>query len=125
MDMKNWQREVTEWMNDTFTPEIVTDTKERNYRFLEEALELVQALGCTREEVNQLADYVFGRDAGEVAQEVGGVMVTLTALCNAADVNLNVAATDELDRASDPEVQARIRQKQLTKPKFSPLPGAG
>ena len=39
------------------------------HRFLEEALELVQACGATASEAHQLVDYVYGRPVGEPAQE--------------------------------------------------------
>ncbi|RQS15519.1 hypothetical protein DIE07_03565 [Burkholderia sp. Bp9002] len=35
------------WMLECFGAAIATDRMERNHRFLEEALELVQACGCT------------------------------------------------------------------------------
>lgn len=58
-----------------FGATISRDKAERNHRFLEEALELVQACGCTESEAAQLVAYVYGRPAGDPPQEVGGVMV--------------------------------------------------
>ena len=63
-----------------FTEEICRDRVQRNHRFLEEALELVQSLGCTASEAHQLVDYVFGRPVGEPTQELGGAIITLHAL---------------------------------------------
>lgn len=76
-----FQDRVQPWMLECFGAEIAADRKERNHRFLEESLELVQAHGCTQVEAHQRVDYVYGRDIGEKAQEVGGVMATLAALC--------------------------------------------
>lgn len=42
-----------------FGPQIAIDKVERNHRFIEEALELIQATGITQEEVYELVDYVF------------------------------------------------------------------
>lgn len=117
----NYQFAVDVWMLECFGAEISADVVERNHRFLEEALELVQANGCTKSEALQLVDYVFGRPIGEIGQEVGGVMVTLAALCSAAGINLNGAAAVELERVWT-KVEA-IRAKQAAKPKHSPLPG--
>ncbi len=107
-----------------FGAEIAADKTERNHRFLEESLELVQAGGCTASEAHQLVDYVFGRPVGDHAQEVGGVMVTLAALCSAFGVNMYDCAHREIDRIIKPEMIERIRAKQAGKPKHSPLPTA-
>lgn len=84
-----FQDRVQPWMIACFGTEIAGDTVERNHRFLEEALELVQACGCTQSEAHQLVDYVFGRPVGEKPQEVGGVMVTLAALCLAQSLDMH------------------------------------
>lgn len=110
-----YQAGVRKWMNECFTPATVTNKRERAFRFLEEALELFQAMGCSQEEAQELLTYVFGRPVGEVAQEVGGVMTTLAALCNAADVNLNQAAVLELNRVNSPEVMAKIKAKRANR----------
>ena len=72
------------WIKACLGPLIAADVTERNHRFLEEALELVQSKGCTASEAHQLVDYVFSRPVGEPFQELGGVMVTLAALADAA-----------------------------------------
>jgi len=117
-----FQNRVANWMVECFTPEITKDIVERNHRFLEESLELVQSLGCTLSESHQLVDYVFNRPIGEPYQEVGGVMVTLAALCNAAGLQMMDNGETELTRISMPEIIEKIRLKQSVKPKHSPLP---
>lgn len=120
MPIHDYQNRVDAWMQACFGPAISADVMERNHRFLEEALELVQANGCTQSEAHQLVDYVFNRDQGEINQECGGVMVTLAALCNAAGLDLCAAAEAELERVWTKVEQ--IRAKQAAKPKCSPLP---
>jgi hypothetical protein len=115
-----FQQRVQPWMMACFGPEISADTVERNHRFLEEALELVQACGCTQSEAHQLVDYVYGRPVGEKHQEVGGVMVTLAALCLAQGLNMHEAGEIELARIWTKV--GKIRAKQAAKPKHSPLP---
>jgi hypothetical protein len=117
-----FQSRVQPWMMACFGEEISRDRVERNHRFIEEALELVQANDTSRSEAHQLVDYVFDRPAGELHQEIGGVMVTLAALCLASNEDMHAAGEAELARVwTKVEV---IRAKQAAKPKHSPLPQA-
>lgn len=120
--LASYQRQVHRWMLKCFGGQITADRMERNHRFLEEALELVQANGCTQSEARQLVDYVFGRPVGDPDQEVGGVMVTLAALCTASGLEMQAAGERELSRIWTKVEQ--IRAKQAAKPKHSPLPMA-
>lgn len=118
----SYQARVHAWILHCFGAAIGADRVERNHRFLEEALELVQSGGCTASEAHQLVDYVYGRPVGDLSQEVGGVMNTLAALCTAHDVDMQGAAEAEMVRVWG--MSDRIRAKQAAKPKHSPLPGA-
>jgi hypothetical protein len=120
LDGGSFQSRVDLWLLACFGRAIARNREERNHRFLEEAIELVQALGCTASEAHQLIDYVFGRPIGEPKQEVGGVMVTLAALCLASGLDMYEAGETELARIWT-KVEA-IRAKQAAKPKHSPLP---
>lgn len=120
--MNNYQDRVNDFMMACFGPGIAGDTKERNHRFVEESLELVQSLGCTAAEAHMLVDYVFGRPIGEPDQETGGVMVTLAALCTAAGLDMSRAGNRELQRVWG-KIDV-IREKQKGKPRGSPLPQA-
>jgi len=115
-----FQKRVVEWLMACFSMEVCRDGIERNHRFLEEALELVQSLDCTRSEAHQLVDYVFDRPAGEPKQELGGSLVTLTALANCHDMDMMEAGETELARVWT-KID-KIRAKQAAKPKHSPLP---
>lgn len=120
--MKNettFQTKVLEFLVACFG-EAALDKTERNHRFLEESLELVQACGCTASEAHQLVDYVFNRPIGEKYQETGGVMVTLAALCECQGLDMNDCGEIELYRVWQKIDQIRI--KQANKPKHSPLP---
>lgn len=115
-----FQERVDRWLIACFGLEIARDKAERNHRFLEESLELVQSTGCTKDEALQLVEYVYGRDVGETPQEVGGVMNTLAALCLSHNIDMDAAGHIELDRCWTKVEQ--IRAKQAAKPTFSPLP---
>jgi hypothetical protein len=117
----SYQQEVGNWAISCFGEEIAQNQKERNYRFLEEALELVQSLGCSAKEARILLEYVYSRPIGESRQEVGGVLVTLAALCEANGLDMDEAGKTELKRCW--EKIELIRQKQAAKPQRSPLPG--
>lgn len=120
MNIHNFQMQVRSWVKACFGSEIGDDRIERNHRFLEEALELVQSLGCSRADAYQLVDYVFDRPPGDPQQEVGGVGMTLAALCGANRIDMEEAFKLELDRVWN-SIE-KIRQKQAQKPKGSPLP---
>lgn len=122
--MESFQHRVDAWMQECFGAEVSSDRVERFFRFLEEALELAQAMGCTEKEARALVAYVFGRPAGEPAQEVGGVMVTLAALVNAAELpDIEACAWSEISRCEG-KID-RIRAKHAAKPKGirTALPG--
>lgn len=113
------QSRVHPWLIACFGAEIAGDKMERNHRFLEESIELVQSLGCTQSEAHQLVDYVFNRPTGEPHQEVGGTMITLAALCLANGLDMDAAGEDELARIWT-KIE-KIRAKQAAKPTHSPL----
>ncbi|WP_198361666.1 hypothetical protein [Burkholderia ubonensis] len=115
-----FQSRVQPWLLECFGAEIASDRAERNHRFLEEALELVQACGCTASDAHQLVDYTFSRPLGEPTQEIGGVMVTLAALSLANGLDMYSAAEAELARVWTKIEQ--IRAKQAAKPRHSLLP---
>lgn len=120
MMLDTLQREVRKWMLACFGADIADDKRERNYRFLEEALELVQAGGCTKAKALQLVDYTYSRPPGVIAQEVGGVAVTLSALCDAWYIDLDYCASQEVKRVWF--MIDQIRAKQAGKPRNSNLP---
>lgn len=115
MKIRDFQLCIRDWMKRCFSPATVSNPRERAFRFLEEAVELFQSMDCTKEEAQSLVDYVFGRPKGETEQEIGGVSVTLAALCDAADIDWQRAARDELERINSPEVLAKIRAKRAAR----------
>ncbi|MVN88315.1 hypothetical protein GO986_16335 [Deinococcus sp. HMF7620] len=111
------------WVREAFGTEPAQCREERAHRFLEEALELVQAAGVSEEEVLKLVAYVFARPAGDVTQETGGVLLTLAPFAAAHGVDLMAAGEAELARVSTPEILAKCRAKNAARIEGSPLPG--
>lgn len=107
------QRNIFEWAKETFG-EAAIKPHERARRFLEEALELVQAQGVSKTDVLNLVDYTYGRPVGHVEQEVGGVCVTLLAYCESVSVSAEQAMETEWARVQhiDP---AKFRERQAAK----------
>lgn len=114
------QARVWPWMLTCFGEEVSRDKEERGDRLLEEVFELLQSGGYDPARVLALRDYVWSRDVGEPAQEVGGVMITLAAYCLAHDLDMHKAGETELARIWT-KVE-KIRAKQAAKPKGGALP---
>lgn len=119
-ELASFQSRVAQWLCACFAPHAALDRAERTHRFLEEALELAQANGCSRDDALALVTYVYDRPVGRPEDEVGGVMVTLAGLCAASDIDMGESGERELERNWD-RIDA-IRLKQQLKPHGSPLP---
>ena len=113
MNRDNRQRAVLQWVSDTFG-EPATAVEERVLRVLEEAVELAQAEGVTRDRARSVVDYVFSKPPGDPSQEVGGLGVTLLAYCEASGLLADTEEQHEFDRviAMDPTLfRARHNKK--------------
>ena len=123
----SFQARVDPWFRGCFPPAVCNDRLERGDRATEEVLELMQAV-CANLGVDfaprahALVDYVAGRPVGEIEQEVGGVMVTVAALCLAHSIDMHDCGETELARITQPEIVEKIRAKQAAKPTGSALP---
>lgn len=100
-----------------------TDLAERRDRFGEEANEVQQALGQTREAAHQLVDYTYDRPAGEPKTEIGAAALTLASLCVIGGWDMMECAEADLEKLQRPETIARIRAKRATRHGRGPLPG--
>ena len=97
-----------------FGTDKVYDALLRDMRFGEEAIELLQARGRSKEEVLRLVDYVYGRDIGEVEQEMGGVLSTLMAMASQNGTDLEKATKTEMARFT--RKNQKICEKSSNKP---------
>jgi len=112
------QQEVRDWVVDCFGEKIHNDKIERAFRFLEEALELFQSIGCNKIDAQMLVDYVFSRPTGETEREVGQVLVTYYALCSALKVHHDLLGRKELDQCWDniDKIRAKGMAKRIVGP---------
>jgi hypothetical protein len=92
------QRAMVLWGTTTFGSNHMKDPIARAARFLEEALELAQAAGLPRDHADRVVDHVYSRPTGNVAQEAGGVGVTLLVLCDVLGLDADVAEVCEINR---------------------------
>src|ERR1700685_2304545 len=121
---EGYQTRVGAWMRDVFSAG-GADVRTRIDRFYEEAFELGQALNYDPSRIAAIRDYVWGRPIGDAPQEMGGVMVTLASLAEAASIDMAVEGERELERIHRPEVRAKIMAKQASKNGLhTPLPTA-
>jgi 3-hydroxyacyl-CoA dehydrogenase len=106
------QLRLSHWAEDL---KLGTDKRTRLLRFIEEAMELVQAGGLTREEIDCVKMMVFNRPAGELAQEIGGVMVTLYLVAERHGLDVEEEEDREIARIHTPEVMEKCRRRQAEK----------
>ena len=106
------QELVADWVSRTFGTE--KNVPERARRLLEESIEVFQALGMQEAGAHDLVRHVFAKPPGRPSQELGGVFLTLLALCDALAVDAGEIEWRELRRvlAGDPaEFRRRQREK--------------
>lgn len=87
-----------EWAVRCFGVAHCTNRGVRTIRFIEEAIELCQAMGISKEQVHKAVEVVYSRPKGEFSQEVGGVEMTLSVLCTSLGVSRNALFEKELLR---------------------------
>lgn len=97
MDRDKLQRVVYSWAQAVFG-ELSMERQERVRRFLEEAIELAQAEGLPKADVDMLTLHVYGKPAGTPAQELGGVGLTLLAYAESTGLSAEDCESAEFER---------------------------
>lgn len=98
VDRNARQRQAHRWGAETFGIGNVINVQERARRFLEEAIELAQAVGLDHGQVRDLARHVYAKPPGDFLQEAGGAGVTLLVLCEALGISADCAEVEEINR---------------------------
>jgi hypothetical protein len=92
------QEMLASWAELAFGRDQATSLPQRALRLLEEAIEAFQATGGDPAIAHKLVDFVFGRPAGTVNQELGGVAVTTLLLAAAAGLSADEEECREIHR---------------------------
>lgn len=108
-----WQQNAFAWALQMYG-ERVRNERYQAFRFLEEACELGQAMGLTRDDLIRVVDYVMARPVGTPTVEIGDVRLTLDILGEALGIDVEAAHQECLKRVAglDP---ARTREKDQKK----------
>lgn len=116
------QKRIGRWVVETLGQENqeaglspLANTMERCDRFIEEAVELGQAVGLSAELIHKRVDYVFSRSPGSIKQEIGGAMLTLYAAAESLGVDAAEEVYKEVVRVETPEVRDKVRRRQAEK----------
>lgn len=97
-DRNRRQADTHEWCVAAFGDHDARSIPQRGLRLMEEAIETAQACGCDATMLHRLIDHVYARPVGELAQELGGLGVTLLALAEAAGLSAEDAELREIAR---------------------------
>lgn len=101
--------------------DVITSLNERNYRAFEEACECMQSGGMTREQMHKIVDMVQDKPVEpDIKKEVGGMLSTLAAFCNARSIDMWQCAVAGIKRNWD-QIDA-IRDRQKNKPAMIETP---
>lgn len=95
------QAEILQWANTTFGIATADNTGERIRRFSEESIELIQATGLDKQALHDIIDHVYAKPAGDIAQEIGQVGVSLLGLSEHLGVMADDEERKEFDRIPD------------------------
>lgn len=109
-----YARRVVSWFIECFGKfQLVSEKRERAFRFFKEAVELVQSASMSEEECLEMVKRVYAKPTGEMYQEVGGVYTTLVIFCESNGLSLSRCGEIELKRIKGKI--PLIREKQKTK----------
>ena len=95
--MLDIDKRMDAWLVAVEGPDWKSDPKERRTRFLEEGIELYQTLGFTKDQIVEMIDRVYVKEAGEFEEEVAGTFLTLMCLCMCYKVDLLQTVSDQLE----------------------------
>ena len=109
------QRAIYEWALETFG-DVAASHRERALRFLEEALELVQAAGLEFDDIHQLACHVYDKSSGDLRIEMGAASLTLVCLAESLGLSADACEINEFARVRGVDRESfRARQNAKAK----------
>lgn len=108
--MRELQKRARQWVIKVFGAPFL-NKRERALRVLEEAIELAQAYGITREEALAVHTLVFSRPVGDTRPEIGDLVYVLAILAEEENLCLTEEAWATHYKNDDSGRIARIRAK--------------
>ncbi len=93
-------RAILAWAVETFGP-VADNRHERAMRFIEEATELVQSCGLSRETVEAITERAYSRRAGQIGKELAQAGMTLEALAAHLGADLSHEIGNEFNRVRE------------------------
>ena len=107
------QNLTTAWLHACFPEEMANNKAERGARVIEEAVELAQVMGTSRELAHRLVDRVFDNPTGQADQELGGLAVVTAAAAGTLGLSVNDCHQRELGRiiGQMPAIRAKQAHK--------------
>lgn len=108
------QTAVADWLIRAFGVEVATSPFDRAARVVEEATELAQAQGLTKERVLAMVEYVYGRPPGDPRQELGGARLTLLGYAAAIGASADHEEIREVERVLSTDIE-KFRKRQAEK----------
>lgn len=112
MTRDDLQKLVKGWCTQAFGTDQTFNLEQRGLRLTEECLEAAQACRCDPAMLHKLIDYVYSRPVGTLAQEMGGVGVTLLALGNAAGFSADQCEFNEILRVMSKPIESFTKRNQ-------------
>lgn len=112
-----WQGQIRNWMFNMVKAPDQWDPVNRGQRILEEVAEACQCpeIGLSEQQCHDIITYVYNRPTGVYHQEIGGIIVTLLALCDATKEDLYQCMVDEIARIREPEMVEKVRNAIIRK----------
>lgn len=116
LGLKEVEQRVDIWLRDCVGDDVAENLDERNHRFCEEALELLQACGYKLKDVMSMAAHVFEKEPStDIAGECADVLFVFFPLIKARDIDLGTAFRTALDRnwANSDKIREKNRHKPI------------
>jgi NTP pyrophosphatase (non-canonical NTP hydrolase) len=105
-----------EWAKSTFPNSASNeDPQVRVFIFLEEAIELAQAVGICEEKVFEQVRHVYDKPIGDIDQEMGGTMATLMMAAESLSLDAGLECEKELESAWKRQTQIQAKSKTKVK----------
>jgi hypothetical protein len=116
MSLQHLQKLTWDWGIRCFGEGHMHNRRVRALRMVEEAVEAAQACELDPAVLHLLIDKVYGRPRGDLAQELGGVLLTTSVLATSINVSLEDLYFTELQRCLryNPEHFANRNQQKIS-----------